>query len=137
MGKWADDKLKEVLGSYKYKFGGGELKVTSVSSFKGESSISIRKGKKILSYDYNVKLKWECTLRDGDGNEVGSLKGDYELPEISNDIDDDGEDYEVRVTFGEDKSNLKSRFESMIRKDAPKDLRKTIKEQFVNELKQK
>jgi hypothetical protein len=50
------------------------------------------------------------------------------LPEVSNDIDDDGEDYEVRVTFGEDKNNLKSRFDNLIRKDAPKDLRKTIKE---------
>lgn len=54
MGKWSEERLKEILGSYQYKFGGGELKVTSVSDFKGEASISIRKGKKIVSYDYKI-----------------------------------------------------------------------------------
>lgn len=53
--------------------------------------MSIRKGKKIVSYDYSCILKWELTLKDGEGSVVGSLKGQYELPEISSDIDDDGE----------------------------------------------
>lgn len=53
--------------------------------------MSIRKGKKIVAYDYSALLKWECSLRDGEGKEVASLKGSYELPEVSSDIDDDGE----------------------------------------------
>ncbi len=64
---------------------------------KGESSISIRKGKKIISYDYNAQIKWECSFKDGEGNEVGLMKGQYELPEVSNDIDDDGDEWEVRT----------------------------------------
>ena len=56
VGKWADERIKEVLGGFVYKFAGGELKITSVEKINGEASVSIRKGKKIVSYDYNAKL---------------------------------------------------------------------------------
>ena len=99
--------------------------------------MSIRKGKKIVNYDYNFKLKWELVLKDGDGTEVGKLTGTYELPEVSNDIDDDGEEWEVRTSFTEDKNNIKTRMDSIVRKEASNVLRKTIKSQFVVELKSK
>lgn len=105
--KWADERLKEILGSFKYEFPGGNLKVIEIKDFKGESSISIRKGKKIVSYDYNTKLKWECIFKDGEGNEVGNIQGTYEMPEISNDIDDDGDEWEIRTSVTDDKNNLK------------------------------
>lgn len=129
--------MKEVLGSFKHTFGGGELRVTQVSNFKGEASVSIRKGKKIISYDYNIKVKWECIFRDGEGNEVGMIKGEYEMPEVSNDIEDDGDDWEVKPTVSDDKNNLKSRYENIWRKEAPNQFRKAIREKFVAELKQK
>lgn len=78
------------------------MKVASVDKLKGESSISIRKGKKIISYDYNSLLKWECSFKDGEGNEVGSMKGTYELPEVSNDIDDDGDEWEIKTSIKDD-----------------------------------
>ena len=70
--------------------------MTEVKSFNGEASVSIRKGKKIVSYDYNTKLKWECNFKDGEGKIVGTIKGEYESPEISNDILDDGDDWEIK-----------------------------------------
>lgn len=94
--------------------------------------MSIRKGKKIVAYDYNAKLQWELSAKDGEGNEVANLKGSYELPEVSNDVADDGEDWEVRSTVKEDKGQNKARFDNHIRKEAPKALRKAIKEQFVD-----
>ena len=97
VGKWADERLKEILGSYRYAFAGGELIITSISSFKGESSISIRKGKKIISYDYHINLKFDCVIKDGDGNILGTIQGEYEMPEMSNDVADDGDDWEIRV----------------------------------------
>ncbi len=30
------------------------------------------------------------------------MKGQYELPEVSSDIDDDGEDWEIRLSIKED-----------------------------------
>lgn len=68
---------------------------------------------------------------------MGTVKGEYELPDMANDVEEDGEEWEVRTSFTEDKNNLRSRVDNIVRKEAPKDLRKTIKEKFVNELKQK
>lgn len=113
---------------FKHTFAGGEFKIATVDKLKGESSISIRKGKKIVSYDYNCMLKWECSFKDGEGNEVASMKGTYELPEISSDIDDEGDEWEIKPIIKEDPQNLKSRYESIIRKDAANALRKAIKE---------
>jgi hypothetical protein len=80
-------------------------------------------------------LKWELNVKDGDGNVIGTVKGTYEMPEISSDIDDEGDEYEVRSSIKEDPGKLKDRFDNIIRKDAPKELRKAIKEGFVAHLK--
>ena len=128
--------MKEILGGFRYNFAGGELKVTAVDKLNGEASISIRKGKKIVSYDYNAMLKWECSFVDGEGIEVASMKGTYELPEVSSDIDDDGEVWEVRPSIKEEKpAGIKARYEAtIIRKQAPDALRNALKDQFVVEL---
>ena len=99
--------------------------------------MSIRKGKKIVAYDFNCNLKWEMTIKDGDNNLIGTLKGTYELPEISSDIDDSGDDYEIRTSIKEDPNKLKDRFDTLIRKDIPKAMRGAIKQGFVELLKQK
>ena len=101
MAKWADERIKEVIGGFSFKFPGGELKITSVDSISGEASVSIRKGKKIVAYDYNAMLKWECSLKDGEGKEVAQMKGSYECPEISNDIADEGDDWEIKASVKE------------------------------------
>lgn len=141
VGKWADERLKEILGAFRHPFPGenyGALKVTEVSDFKGESSVSIRKGKKIVNYDYNFKLKWELVLKnDSEGTNVNTVTGTYELPEVSNDIDDDGDEWEIRTSIVEDANNVKAKVDSIIRKDATNALRKEIKAKFVTELKLK
>jgi hypothetical protein len=65
-------------------------------------------------------LKWELNVKDGDGNVIGTLKGSYEMPEISSDIDDEGDEYEVRSSIKEDPGKLQGRFDNIIRKGAPK-----------------
>ena len=65
--------------------------MTELKTLKGESSVSIRKGKKIVTYEYNSKVKWDLNIKDGEGNLVGTIKGEYTMPEISNDIADDGD----------------------------------------------
>ena len=52
------------------------------------------------------------------------MDGKYELPEISN--DDEWDEWEVRVEFGEDENNLRSMLEQMVRSFAPKALKQTI-----------
>ncbi len=71
MGKWAEERMKEILSSFSYGFPGGNFRVTELGKFGGEASLSIRKRKNIAIYDFNCKLKWELTLLDGEGNIVG------------------------------------------------------------------
>ena len=65
---------------------------------KGESGVSIRKGKKIVSYDYNISIKWRCSMTAMEGgHEVAFCEGAYEMPEVSN--EEEWQDWEVRVTY--------------------------------------
>lgn len=99
--KWAEEKLRTVLSGFKYKWNDAEMIITDIKEFKGESSVSIRKGKKIVAYDYQLTLAWQIDMRDKD-TIIATTKGLYELPEMSNEEDE----WEVRVTMGEDKSSI-------------------------------
>ncbi len=90
-----------------------------------------------MTYEYEIKLLWQCFIRDGSGTEIGQMKGDYDLPEVSNDIDDDGEEYEVKINVTEDSSKLKARFFELLKKDGAIALRAAIRDGFVKELKLK
>ena len=96
---------------------------------KGESSVSIRKGKKIISYEYEINLKWQLDLHDSEGNVVSRCLGMYELPEVSN--EDAWKEWEVRVTYTSDDDDLKSALDQMVRAFAPEALKKKIQEDFV------
>jgi activator of HSP90 ATPase len=92
-----------VLSGFTYKWNDAKLIITELKDFKGESSVSIRKGKKIVSYDYSVKLQWQIDMYDNDGKSIfATTNGTYELPEVSNEEDE----WEVRVSLGEDKQNI-------------------------------
>ena len=111
------------------------LSITEIASLNGESSVSIRKGKKIISFDYNMSLKWKIKLADADGNQVATMDGKYELPEVSN--EDEWDEWEVRNEYGEDENNLRSMLDQMVRSFAPKALKQAIDKGFVQELKKK
>lgn len=74
-------------------------------------------------------------LADVDGNSVSEVEGKYELPEVSN--DDEWDEWEVRVEYGEDPDNLRSMLDQMVRTLAPKALKQAINTEFVEPLKQK
>ena len=46
------------------------MTITEITTLTGEASVSIRKGKKIISFDYNIVLKWKAVLADASGNQV-------------------------------------------------------------------
>jgi len=77
-------------------------------------------------------MSWELMI-----NENSEIKGEIFFPEISNDVIDDDEDWEARVsiTIGSDK--VTKFINELIKKQAPENLRKAIKKNFVEELKKK
>ena len=98
--------MRKTLGLFTHSMSDSTLSVTEVTTLNGEASVSIRKGKKIISFDYNIVLKWKIVLADADGNSVSEVEGKYEMPEVSN--DDEWDEWEVRVEYGEDPDNLRS-----------------------------
>ena len=46
-------------------------RIKEVKDLKGESSVSIRKSKKIVTYDYSTKLVWECSMAEGKNHAMG------------------------------------------------------------------
>ena len=130
---WAGDTLRKVLSAFTHKMNDSTLSITEITTLNGESSVSIRKGKKLISFDYQLVLKWKVVLADADGNQVSSVEGKYELPEVSN--DDEWAEWEVRVEYGEDKDNLRSMLDQMIRTIAPKALKQAVNADFVEPLK--
>ena len=111
------------------------LSIQEITTLTGEASVSIRKGKKIVTFEYNIVLKWKVVLTDANGGSVAEVTGRYELPEISN--DDEWQEWEVRVEYGEDPNNLRDMLDQMIRSFAPKALKQAINTEYVTELKQK
>ena len=94
-----------MLATFYFKYEKATLTVTEVKDLKGESSVSVRKGKKIVTYDYNVKLVWKIDMGDETNSKVvGSIEGEWEFPELSNDIITDGEEWEIntRMTKGDE-----------------------------------
>ena len=94
MNAWAEDHLKKLLSTYTYVWNEANLKITEVKNFKGESSVSIRKGKKIVAYDYQIMLAWQIDMLDKDGQSYAKTQGTFEFPELSN---EEADDWEIRV----------------------------------------
>lgn len=93
--KWSQEKFTELLGSFKHTVPGGRLEITNCEA-KGEASISIRKGKKIFAYDFEVTLKWNVFLGEGEEDKV---TGEFRMPEVSNAVYDDDEKFEVEIEY--------------------------------------
>ena len=87
--KWSEETLKGLFTRFYFKQHDATLTIKEVKKMEGESSVSVRKGKKIVTYDYQVKLIWKAVLSDKTGTKpIGTCEGEYFFPEISNDEDD-------------------------------------------------
>ena len=114
------------------------LTIKDVKELQGESLVTVRKGKKIVTYEYSVKLDFMCAMVDEANSKViGQLEGQYIIPEISNDVLDDGDEWEINASIHSGDEAMKEKFSQIIKKVAPAELRKQIIKQFVEELKKK
>ena len=133
--KWSEETLKKILSLFYFKQENAMMTIKEVKNLVGESSVSIRKSKKIVTYDYKVVLPFKINLTDDNNTKVlGTVEGEYEFPEISNDILNDGEEWECNASITKGDDELMKVFYQIIKKKAPDELRRQIKEKFVDEL---
>ena len=118
---WAPERIKALINNTKIEVPEGELIIT-VSEVLGDSSVSIRKGKKIVTYCHELKLKFEGT--------AGEVKGSGEIHVI--DISEDT--YDMIITFTTNNPGQEI-FKSYIENQFKKHLVDSI-QIFVNELKE-
>ena len=80
---WATNRLKELLSNLKVPIPAGELTFNQ-TEVKGDAGLSIRKGKKLVCYMYEIKLDWTGKLMDSEGT-VATCKGEAQILELSSD----------------------------------------------------
>jgi activator of HSP90 ATPase len=83
---WSKEKLKELLLKLDLANASGACSITEVLNCEGEASASNRKGKIIVFYEWDLKLKWKGKLFSVDKSITGTIK----IPNLSdeNTIDD-------------------------------------------------
>ncbi|MCO5555748.1 hypothetical protein L7F22_009293 [Adiantum nelumboides] len=77
----------------------GNVKIDSISHFEGDVELGNRKGRLITIYDCQLTLDWSGKLNDGKGEEEEGTeaKGTISFPEVSHEVQDEGEEYKFRV----------------------------------------
>jgi len=90
---WAPDRLKNLLKEIKFDIPAGNISITEVE-LQGDSSISIRKAKKIVTYSYIIDITWVGKIFDSDGNELRTCTGKVHLPDVGMDCEPN---FEVQV----------------------------------------
>lgn len=90
---WSKDYFtKKLVGSSQHLSSptAGKVEIESLTTFEGDVELGNRKGKLITIYDCQITLNWEGKLENGT-----EAKGTIFFPEVSHEIEDDGEEYRV------------------------------------------
>lgn len=131
---WAAARLRELLTTMDVDLPGGTFKITDITELKGDASASIRKGKKLLFFDFDIKGQWEGEIVDGEGDMLATADGEWHIPEIDQDTDlDDPAECEVRVTTDKDGDRADERLKDLARQHAVPHIREVLK-QFVADM---
>ena len=129
---WAEETLKKIISNFKFSMETIRLNVVEIVKLQGEAGSCVRRGKKIITFDYEINFKWKCTM---DGLTGCSCSGEYTIPSFSH--EDDAEDWEIRTDITLDEGGFEMLAAAVIKELATKELRKELKEKFVDELKKK
>ena len=54
MATWSNDTLRAILSGFQHKMNDATLSIVEITKLEGESSVSIRKGKKLISFEYVI-----------------------------------------------------------------------------------
>jgi activator of HSP90 ATPase len=72
---WAEQRIKQLIGSYQFPSleDGGCVKIKSVKKVEGRASVIYVRGKKKVGYEFRVEVDWEGE----------NASGSIELPDLS------------------------------------------------------
>ena len=103
LNEWAGDRMKELLCGFDVDVPAGSLRILDITEMRGDASITVRKGRKLMFFDFVVKGTWEGELVDAEGNVLGTGDGEWEIPDLDQDTDlDDPDEFQVFVKAAHD-----------------------------------
>ena len=110
---WCKDRLSELVIGLAAKGipDKGWVKVTKLEKCEGEAAVSNRKGKRIISYELNVKFKWEGSV------DYDEVSGELTLPYVSEDVEDSA--YEIKLTAKDAKDDSHKKALKYLTKELP------------------
>lgn len=108
---WAKDRLSELIKGYDIDLPGGTARVVAVD-LTGDASLSIRKGKHLVFFEFKIKASWEGSLIDASGATTGTGDGDITIPDIDQ---DSGDDYDLVITAADDGGKRDHRLADLLR----------------------
>eukprot|EP00741_Cyanophora_paradoxa_P009367 tig00000144_g9073.t1 len=107
------------------------MEITKVDSISGEATANNRKGKRIVFYELDVKLKWKGQIKDSDDKVIATADGNAEITNLSE--EQDADDLEVVVSTSGTSANHE-RLRSIMRTHGIPFIRKRLG-QFIREFK--
>eukprot|EP01138_Halocafeteria_seosinensis_P013765 gb/GECG01014056.1/.p1 GENE.gb/GECG01014056.1/~~gb/GECG01014056.1/.p1 ORF type:complete len:379 (+),score=82.74 gb/GECG01014056.1/:1-1137(+) len=132
---WAKERVQGMFKNFDIDIPGGRITISEISDFHGEASVSIRKGKKLLFFEFEVKGEWEGEMVDGDGNVLATGDGQFHIPDLDQDTDIDDE-MEIKVTAASDGGANDIELKEKFRQHGVSKIRELF-QQFVDELRKK
>jgi len=78
--QWSQDKLKELLLNFRFDTSIGSCKITEIERCEGDASANNRKGKIIIFYEWELRLKWKAKMKLEESEVV---EGTVEIPNLS------------------------------------------------------
>lgn len=97
--------------------------------------MSIRKGKKLLFFEFEVKGEWEGEMLDGDGNVIATGDGQFHIPDLDQDTNIEDE-MEVKITAASDGGNNDIELKEKFRRHGISKIREVF-QTFIEELRNK
>lgn len=129
---WSKDKLTKLMVGLKIEDPNvGHVELTELSTIDGDAVANNRKAKLIFFYEWLLKGVWVAKLN---GQVVGEIEGEYEIPNLSEENEPHEVDVSFTVTKG-DKHEAVDRIREMLRTKGRQQVRNMIAE-YIRELKE-
>lgn len=109
--------ISSKLTNYTWEKDGITVILNKVDKIKGEASINIRKGKQIITYEFEMEVEWSAE------NEVDSCDGTFKLTELN---ETDLDDFQVTGIHVKESTQISDKSKELIRKHFKKELQEKV-----------
>jgi len=113
----------------------GHIRIVEVETVRGDATVSLRKGKSLVTFELEIEAHWEGTLMDDDGRKLGSGDGDLVVSQLDHETGPAGK-FVIGARPSSDGTKIDKRLAELTAKWGALIVKKRVS-QFVKELMEK